>query len=57
MVIPGLREAVLAGAELIAVEIGGRTVQAICELSRRHREIIAAGGLLNWARQEAGSGS
>jgi len=50
MVIPGLREAVLAGAELITVEIGGRSIQARCELSRRHREIIAAGGLLNWAR-------
>jgi len=50
VVIRGLREAVLSGAELITVEIGGRTVQARCELSQRHREIIAAGGLLNWAR-------
>jgi len=50
MVIPGLREAVLSGAELITVEIGGRAVQARCELSQRHREIIAAGGLLNWAK-------
>jgi aconitate hydratase len=50
VVIPGLREAVLAGAVLITVEIGGRAVQARCELSQRHREIIAAGGLLNWAR-------
>jgi hypothetical protein len=46
MVIPGLREAVL----VITVEIGGRAVQARCELSQRHLEIIAAGGLLNWAR-------
>jgi aconitate hydratase len=50
VVIPGIREAILSGAETLAVEIGGRTVQARCELSRRHREIIAAGGLLNWAR-------
>ena len=50
LVIPGLREAVLSGAELITVEIGGRAIQARCELSQRHREIIAAGGLLNWAR-------
>ncbi|MCW5206153.1 hypothetical protein VU08_04360 [Desulfobulbus sp. F5] len=38
------------GAETLAVEVGGRTVQARCELSRRHRKIIAAGGLLNWPR-------
>ena len=50
VVIPGIREAILSGAETLAVEIGGRIVQARCELSRRHREIIAAGGLLNWAR-------
>jgi aconitate hydratase len=50
IVIKGLREAVLSGAEQITMEIGGRTVQARCELSTRHREIIAAGGLLNWAR-------
>ena len=50
VVIPGIREAILSGAETLAVEIGGRTVQARCELSARHREIVAAGGLLNWAR-------
>ncbi len=50
MVINGLHEAVLSGAELITVEIGGRSVKTRCELSTRHREIIAAGGLLNWAR-------
>ena len=50
IVIKGLREAVLSGAEQITVEIGGRAVQTRCELSARHREIVAAGGLLNWAR-------
>lgn len=50
MVIPGIREAVTSGAETITVEIDGRPVQARCELSSRHREIMAAGGLLNWAR-------
>ncbi|WP_417911700.1 aconitate hydratase [Candidatus Electronema sp. TJ] len=50
VVIKGLRQAVLSGAETLTVEIGGRAVQACCELSQRHREIIAAGGLLNWAR-------
>jgi aconitate hydratase len=50
MVIPGIREAVTSGAETITVEIDGQPVQARCELSTRHREIMAAGGLLNWAR-------
>jgi aconitate hydratase len=50
VVIRGLRDAVLAGAEVIPVELGNHTVQTRCALSQRHREIIAAGGLLNWAR-------
>ncbi|WP_417910762.1 aconitate hydratase [Candidatus Electronema sp. PJ] len=50
MVIPNIRAAILSGAEMLTVEIGGTKVQARCELSQRHREIIAAGGLLNWAR-------
>ncbi len=50
MVIPGIREAVTSGAETITVEIDGQPVEARCELSSRHREIMAAGGLLNWAR-------
>ncbi len=50
MVIPGIREAVISGAETITVEIDGQPVQTHCELSLRHREIMAAGGLLNWAR-------
>jgi aconitate hydratase len=50
IVIPGIREAVASGAEIITVEIDGRHVQAGCELSQRHREIMVAGGLLNWAR-------
>ncbi|MCI5124054.1 MAG: aconitate hydratase [Candidatus Electrothrix sp. AR5] len=50
MVIPGIREAVTSGAETLTVEIDGKSVQARCELSKRHREIMVAGGLLNWAR-------
>jgi aconitate hydratase len=50
IVIPGIRDAVTSGAETITVEIDGQPVEACCELSSRHREIMAAGGLLNWAR-------
>ncbi|MCI5225405.1 MAG: aconitate hydratase [Candidatus Electrothrix sp. AX2] len=50
IVIPGIREAVSSGAETIPVEIDGQPIQARCELSSRHREIMVAGGLLNWAR-------
>jgi aconitate hydratase len=50
VVIQDLREAILSGAEVLTVELQGRTVPVRCELSQRHREIIAAGGLLNWAR-------
>ncbi len=50
IVIPGIREAVASGAETLILEIDGKPVQARCELSKRHREIMVAGGLLNWAR-------
>ena len=50
MVIPGIRDALLNDKNEIIVEINGKSVQAIIDLSRRHREILAAGGLLNWAR-------
>jgi aconitate hydratase len=50
MVIPGIREALVTGAETVTVELNGKSIQAYCQLSRRHREIVVAGGLLNWAR-------
>ncbi len=50
MVIPGIREALASGAENVTVEINGEPIQVRCELSARHREIVVAGGLLNWAR-------
>lgn len=51
VVIAGIRDALLSGADRVTVEIDGREVEAVIELSRRHREILAAGGLLNWARE------
>ncbi len=50
IVIAGIREAVTSGAETLTIEIDGKPVQVCCELSARHREIMVAGGLLNWAR-------
>ncbi|MDD3618196.1 MAG: aconitate hydratase [Desulfobulbaceae bacterium] len=52
VLIEGMREVLLGGGESVVVRIGGRSVTALIDLSPRHREIIAAGGLLNWARQE-----
>jgi len=50
IVIPGIREKLLDGSNSVTLEIGSQTIQANIELSRRHREILVAGGLLNWAR-------
>ncbi len=51
VVIPGIREILLGDGERVMVEVDGEPIEALIELSRRHREILAAGGLLNWARQ------
>jgi aconitate hydratase len=51
VVIPGIREALLSGADRVTVEVNDVPLQAVIDLSSRHREIVAAGGLLNWARQ------
>lgn len=50
MVIPGIREALLGDKTEVTVELAGKKITANIDLSRRHREILAAGGLLNWAR-------
>jgi aconitate hydratase len=50
VVIPGIREALLQGRDSVAVEVNGLALEARIDLSPRHREILAAGGLLNWAR-------
>ncbi|MBW2328688.1 MAG: aconitate hydratase, partial [Deltaproteobacteria bacterium] len=52
MVIPGIRKALADGAETVTVEFNGNPIQAKVDLSERHREILIAGGLLNWARAE-----
>ncbi|MBI5557720.1 MAG: aconitate hydratase [Deltaproteobacteria bacterium] len=50
VVIPHVRQSLLAGAETLAVEIDGQAVEASLDVSARHREILLAGGLLNWAK-------
>ncbi len=39
-----------AGDDVLAVKVNGQEVQARLEVSSRHREILLAGGLLNWAK-------
>lgn len=52
LVIPGIKEALLGGRNSVMVEVDGRPLEAVIDLSARHREILAAGGLLNWARSD-----
>ncbi len=52
LVISGLRQALLSGAESLLVKrpSDGRVFEARLELSERERHILAAGGLLNWVK-------
>lgn len=47
--IPAIREQIAAGAETLEVEVGEQRIPVRLEVSPRHREILLAGGLLNWA--------
>ncbi|OKY74596.1 MAG: aconitate hydratase [Desulfobulbaceae bacterium DB1] len=50
VVIADLRKSLENGAERLAVEVDGRRIAASLDVSARHRAILLAGGLLNWAR-------
>ena len=50
VVISGIRSALLEGSTSVMVEVDGKQYKALLDLSVRHREILAAGGLLNWAK-------
>ncbi len=50
VVISDLRKLLESGAERLSVEIDGRKIDALLDVSDRHRAILLAGGLLNWAR-------
>jgi aconitate hydratase len=50
IVISDLRRLIAAGADSLTVRIGDRTIVARLDISTRHREILVAGSLLNWAK-------
>ncbi|MFU8819870.1 MAG: aconitate hydratase, partial [Desulfurivibrio sp.] len=47
--IPAIREKIAAGAETLTLEVGPHKIPVRLEVSDRHREILLAGSLLNWA--------
>lgn len=49
-VIPDLRKMLVRGDDILTLLIDGEKVSAKLEVSARHREILVAGGLLNWAK-------
>lgn len=51
MSLPGLRKAVQDGAEMVEVKVGDHSIVARLDVSERHRQILLAGGLLNWAKR------
>ena len=48
--IPDIRQKISAGEEKLTILIDNAPIQTILEVSGRHREILLAGGLLNWAK-------
>jgi aconitate hydratase len=48
--IPDIRRKIAAGDNRLTVLVDKKPVQAVLEASGRHREILIAGGLLNWGR-------
>jgi aconitate hydratase len=51
VVIPELRRALASGAESLDLVAGGRKMAVLLDLSARHRQILMAGSLLNWAKE------
>jgi len=48
--IPDIRRKIATGEKRLAVLVDNKPIEAILEASGRHREILIAGGLLNWAK-------
>jgi len=48
--IPDIRQKISSGHHRLTVLIDKKPITAILEASSRHREILVAGGLLNWAK-------
>ncbi len=49
--IPDIRSKIAAGEKGLTVLIDQKTIETILDVSDRHREILLAGGLLNWAKR------
>jgi aconitate hydratase len=48
--VPGIRRAILEGRPEVTARIGEREIPLKLQLSPREREVLAAGGALNWAK-------
>jgi aconitate hydratase len=48
--LPCIRQAIASGAEEVEARVGTFSFKARLDVSQRHREILLAGGLLNWAK-------
>ncbi len=48
--LPGIRRSILEGKSEVTASVGERQIPLRLELTPREREILAAGGALNWAR-------
>jgi aconitate hydratase len=55
--IPGIRQAVLEGKDQTKALVDGREIELRIELTPREREILAAGGAINWTRESLQSAS
>ena len=51
---PGIRQAIAEDGKILVKNVTtGEVLEAECQLSQRQREIILAGGLLNYTRETA----
>ncbi len=50
--IPDIRTKIANGDELITIIVDGRPIETVLQASERHREILLAGGLLNWGKED-----
>jgi aconitate hydratase len=50
LTISGLRQAISEGRTEVSARFGDRTIPLVIHLSAREREILVAGGALNWAK-------
>jgi aconitate hydratase len=48
--IPDIRQKISAGEKKFTVMVDDKPISANLDVSKRHREILLAGGLLNWAK-------